>query len=71
VNDAIFICKGCNTLSPYYFQRVLTIDLDTAQRIFDELEDVGLLVNTRHNEYDDEAIIADVNLEKLQELQTN
>ncbi len=71
VSDAIYLCKDREVVSPYLFQRLLPIDLETAERIFDELQKLGLLVNVRPQEDDQEAIIADVNKEKLRELQTN
>ncbi len=71
ISGATMLCKNHDQVSPYLFQRRLVIDLDTAEELFRELEKISLIINVRLQEYDEEAIVADVNKAKLRELSLN
>lgn len=71
ISGATMLCKKYERVSPYLFQRVLMLDLDTAQQVFDALVRLSLIINVRRQEDDDEAIIGDVNTEKIKQLGIN
>ena len=71
IEKAIGLLSDYDRVAPPLFQRVLSLDLDTAEEVFDILMQEGLLQNDRINPDDPKTHIADVNKEALHKLHVN
>ncbi len=69
ISGATHLCKTHDEVSYPLFQRVLMIDADTAEEVFDELVRIGLVDIVRiEGEDDDNVVIGQVNKERIQQL---
>jgi hypothetical protein len=72
ISEAIWICKDYDTVSSALFQRSLSLDYEIADKIFLELEKIGLITNVViDDDSENPNRIGFVNIEKLEELTTN
>ena len=72
VSEAIWICKEYDRVGVPLFQRKMSLDYHTAEKVFQELEKIELISNAE-DEFDgeDSVRIGNINKEKLAELLKN
>ncbi|OGG21624.1 hypothetical protein A3D03_04455 [Candidatus Gottesmanbacteria bacterium RIFCSPHIGHO2_02_FULL_40_13] len=73
IGEAIYICKKekYEKVSPPLFQRKLAINGAIATIVFGGLEELGVVVNTRVDENEEDLLVGDVDLQKLKEFTVN
>lgn len=71
IGDALFLCKKYGKASPPLLQRLLSLDYDTAEKVFLALVDMGVIVNVQKQEDDEEIPIGDIDKEALLEYLKN
>lgn len=73
IGDAIHICKDHDKASPAMFQRMLSLDFNTALKVFKELVTLGIVPEYEPDEFDEDGdnFIGKIDKEKLKEFLTN
>lgn len=73
IGEAIYICRKekYEKVSPTLFERKLAINGSAAMIVFIELQELGIVVNSRVDENEEDLLVGDVDFKKLKEFTVN